>query len=133
MGKEDKDSGPENIDPAGFDEFAVPTQVLKIKPQRTKSRPRLPSLRQLTGLGAPRELSWNFTRLVVGGGEGADFVVAASQLRDRHALFEEQAGQFRCESIDGSEIRLNGVKVHSCALAGGDRLDMGDVSFLFIE
>ena len=133
MAKHNKDDAPTIEDPSFFNEFDVPTRSIEIKPRRSKSRPRPPTLRQLTGMGAPREQLWNFSQLIVGASADADFVVAASGLQDKHALFEESAGQYRCRSLDGATISLNGVRVHSCTLAGGDRIDMGDVSFLFLE
>lgn len=133
MDKRDKNKGPEGIKQSAFDEFDIPTQSIQIKPRRSKSRPRIPTLRQLTGMGAPREQLWNFTQLIVGAGADADFVIPASGLQKKHAIFEESAGQFRCSAIDGADLKLNGVAVHSCSLAGGDRIEMGEVSFMFLE
>lgn len=133
MDKLGKKKGPQIAATPNLDEFDVPTQVIQIKARRSKSRPRPPTLRQLTGMGAPREQIWNFVQLIVGASTDADFVVPASGLQDKHALFEESAGQFNCKSINGAEIKLNGVAVHSCSLAGGDRIEMGEVSFMFLE
>lgn len=116
-----------------FDEFDVPTQSITIKAKRTTTKPGQPRLRQQTGMGAPREIIWNFDKLVVGGSLEADLCVAVSGLQDKHAVFEHSADQYRCQDISGGGLKLNGVAVHSCSLAGGDRVEMGDAIFLFLE
>lgn len=131
-------NGPYSKPPqAGDDDFSAvepSTDIIDVRVRKPQPEARSVRLRQLQGPGAPRELEWTFAKLVIGADETADLRIEGANLAARHVIFEQRHHIYFC--IDLSQqagMKLNGLKVHSCSLSAGDRVEFGDVLFEFVD
>lgn len=91
-------------------------------------------LRQVAGPGCPREVLLNRARLVIGRSKRVDVMVDSPELSRRHVVLERDGNEYVVRDLDSRNgLFLNGVKIHSAVLRGGDTLQMGNVTFLFLE
>lgn len=91
-------------------------------------------LRQITGPGAPRD--WNLIRdsVVVGRSKGADFSIDSPELSRQHIKLVREGKEFKCIDLESRNgLYLDGVRIHSVMLRQGDVIQIGNVSFVFIE
>lgn len=99
-----------------------------------KTLSRAFQLRQLSGPGCPREFALSQDRVVLGRSQQADVVVDTPELSRLHVLFEKEGHEYSVRDLDSRNgLYLNGVKIHSALLRGGDMLQMGNVTFLCLE
>ena len=91
-------------------------------------------LRQLDGPGAPRDIVIHADQLVIGRSRSCDVVIPSLELSRRHAVVRREAADYVVEDLDSQNgVHLNGVRIHSAALRGGDTIHIGDVAFLYVE
>lgn len=91
-------------------------------------------LRQLKGPGAPRDLTLTREEHVVGRSRSADLFVDSPELSRRHVGLRKDGNEYSVHDLASRNgVYLNGVRVHSAVLRGGDTLQMGNVTFLYLE
>ena len=91
-------------------------------------------LRQITGPGAPRD--WNLIRdeVIVGRSKGADFSIDSPELSRQHIKFVREGKEYKCIDLESRNgLYLDGVRIHSVMMRQGDVIQIGNVSFVFIE
>lgn len=91
-------------------------------------------LKQVAGPGAPREIVLTRDRLVIGRSKRVDIVIDSPELSRRHVLLERDGHEFVIRDLDSRNgLYLDRVKIHSAVLRGGDTLQIGNVTFVFLE
>lgn len=91
-------------------------------------------LRQLKGPGAPQDLTLTRDEHVVGRSRSADLFVDSPELSRRHVQLSKDGNEYTITDLASRNgVYLNGVRVHSAVLRGGDTLQMGNVTFLYLE
>lgn len=91
-------------------------------------------LRQLKGPGAPRDLALTLEEHVIGRSRSADLFVDSPELSRKHVLLTKDGNEYTVVDLASRNgVYLNGVRVHSAVLRGGDTLQMGNASFLYLE
>lgn len=91
-------------------------------------------LRQLKGPGAPRDLTLAREEHVMGRSRSADLFVDSPELSRRHVLITKHGNEYTIMDLQSRNgVFLNGVRVHSAVLRGGDTLQMGNAHFLYLE
>jgi pSer/pThr/pTyr-binding forkhead associated (FHA) protein len=91
-------------------------------------------LRQLYGPGAPRDIVIRGDLLLIGRGRTCDVVIPSLELSRRHIAVRRDAADYVVEDLDSQNgVYLNGVRIHSAALRGGDTIQLGEVAFLYLE
>ncbi len=91
-------------------------------------------LRQLKGPGAPRDLTLTRDEHVIGRSRSADLFVDSPELSRRHVQLTKDGNEYTVKDLQSRNgVFLNGVRVHSAVLRGGDELQMGNVCFLYLE
>jgi pSer/pThr/pTyr-binding forkhead associated (FHA) protein len=94
----------------------------------------LPRLAQVRGPGAPREFPLSGAEAVIGRSSQVNICIDSELLSRRHAEVRKRASEYRLTDLDSSNgVFLNGVRVHSAALHGGDTIQIGDCVFVFHE
>ncbi|MFH1811310.1 MAG: FHA domain-containing protein [Pseudomonadota bacterium] len=128
------DGGPPQERDDDFSEVEPATDVIDVRVRKPQRLSRPARLRQVQGPGAPRDIEWTFNKLVIGDSEGADLRIPAAGLEPRHVIFEQRHQIHFCIDLSPrAGMRLNGLHVHSCSLATGDRLEFGSVVFEFLD
>ena len=103
--------------------------VAKIQANRSRSL-----LEQVGGPGAPRSFPLELEELVIGRAIEAHVSIDSRLLSRRHAAITRTGAEYRVTDLDSANgIYLNGVKIHSAILHGGDTLQIGDVVMVFRE
>lgn len=93
-----------------------------------------PSLRMIIGPGAPAPFILQGERLVVGRSPDADLQVQSTDLSRMHMELRKTGSEYSCVDLDSSNgVFLNGVRIHSAVLRHGDRVQLGDVIFVYNE
>ena len=91
-------------------------------------------LRQLTGPGAPKDWILAEGTVVIGRSKAADFTVDSPELSRKHIEIMRQGKEYKCIDLESRNgVYLDGVKFHSVILRQGDVIQLGNVSFLFLE
>jgi pSer/pThr/pTyr-binding forkhead associated (FHA) protein len=91
-------------------------------------------LEQVGGPGAPRSFPLELAELVIGRALEVHVSIESRLLSRRHAAITRAGAEYRVTDLDSANgIYLNGVKVHSAILHGGDTLQIGDVVMVFRE
>jgi pSer/pThr/pTyr-binding forkhead associated (FHA) protein len=91
-------------------------------------------LRQISGPGAPLEIPLRSERMVIGRSRSADIQVDSPELSRKHAELRHENKEITIHDLDSRNgVFLNGVKIHSAALRGGDTLQIGNVAYVFVE
>lgn len=125
-------STPKNLTTPGWADEATADTEIDVK--RLTRPSRIPTLKQVTGPGAPRDCACNVARVIIGRAWDADFTVEAPELSRHHIAVEFDGQEHRCVDLDSLHgLYLNGVKVHSCVLRTGDAIQIGNVTFIFDE
>ncbi len=95
------------------------------------SRPPRPHvIEQIRGPGAPRRIELNGVQIVVG--REGDISIPSAQISRTHLRLSRQGADYRCVDLESRNgVYLNGIRVHSAVLREGDRLQLGDVVFLY--
>lgn len=91
-------------------------------------------LRQLQGPGAPRDLTLTRDEHVLGRSRAADLFVDSPELSRRHVRLTKDGNEYTLRDLASRNgVFLNGVRIHSAVLRGGDTLQMGNLTFLYLE
>lgn len=91
-------------------------------------------LRQIKGPGAAQDLTLTRDEHVVGRSRSADLFVDSPELSRRHVRLTKDGNEYTITDLASRNgVFLNGVRVHSAVLRGGDTLQMGNVTFLYLE
>ena len=91
-------------------------------------------LRQTKGPSAPKEHLLDAAELIVGRSSKCDICIDSPELSRQHIQLRRNGPE--CEVLDmGSRngVYLNGVKIHRAVLRGGDTIQIGNVTFMFLE
>lgn len=121
------------------DTFAERTSVTaealpKAIPARTPGYQPAYVLRQLRGPGAPQDITLTRDEHVVGRSRSADLFVDSPELSRRHVRLTKEGNEYTLTDLGSRNgVFLNGVRVHSAVLRGGDTVQMGNVTFLYLE
>jgi len=95
---------------------------------------RRPSLEQIAGAGAPRQITLEAGPNVMGRDADAQVRLESKRASRQHAIFRLSGTDcvlFDNDSQNG--VFLNGVKIHSAVLRDGDVIQAADSTFLFYE
>ena len=91
-------------------------------------------LRQVSGPGAPSETPLREEQLVVGRSKQANVVIDSPELSRRHLLLCKEGNEYVVRDLNSRNgVYLNGIKIHSAVLRGGDTLQVGNIAFVFLE
>ncbi len=91
-------------------------------------------LRQMDGPGAPRDIVIHGDQFIIGRSNTCDLIIPSLELSRRHVVLYREGADYVAEDLDSQNgVHLNGVRVHSAVLRGGDTLHVGDVTFLYVE
>ena len=91
------------------------------------------TLRQVEGVGSPREFPLS-ADYVVGRSQDADLQIDSPELSRQHFSLIRANKEYVATDLNSRNgLYLNGVKIHSASLRGGDALQIGSVIFFFIE
>lgn len=112
-----------------------PTTIRKeIRPEVLAEAIHLASLDLVKGPGAPEAYPLSRERLFIGRGRTADVSIDSAELSRRHAVLARVENEWTVEDLDSRNgIYLNGLKVHSATLRDGDKLQLGELVFVFRE
>lgn len=118
------------------DEFSAVTT--SIHPPLQALQARLPGraivLRQVEGPGAPRDLPLTAMEFVVGRSGKAELCIDEPALSRQHATFERRGTEYVVRDLDSRNgTFLNGVRIHSAILRGGDAIQVGSAVFIYLE
>lgn len=118
------------------DEFAAVTT--SIHPPLQALQARLPGraivLRQVEGPGAPRDHALTATEFIVGRSGKVDLCIDEPSLSRQHATFERKGSEYVVRDLDSRNgTFLNGVRIHSAVLRGGDSIQTGSAVFVYLE
>lgn len=98
------------------------------------SASRVYVLRQLKGPGAPREVALSEDEVVIGRSRSADLMVESPELSRRHVKFQKHGNEYIVTDLQSRNgLYLDGVRIHSAVLRNGDTVQMGNVTFLYLE
>jgi pSer/pThr/pTyr-binding forkhead associated (FHA) protein len=115
-------------------EDTEPTLQRTIRPELLAELARPATLELLKGPGAPQTFPLLDGTLSVGRGRDADIYVASAELSRRHAALTHRDSEWTVQDLDSRNgVFLNGVKVHSASLRDGDKVQLGEVVFVFRE
>ena len=110
------------------------TQHIKVRWVAAGRQRTPPALYQDTGPDAPRRVILEKRKLVVGRAPEADLQILSTSLSRTHAVLERTPDGFRVQDLESTNgVMLNGVPIHSAILRHGDRLQLGDVTFIYEE
>lgn len=88
-------------------------------------------LEQVWGPGSPQRHFLARSPVVIGRSEG-EIRVASAELSRVHMRIERSGPEYVCIDLDSRNgVYLNGLRIHSAVLREGDRLQLGDVVFVF--
>jgi pSer/pThr/pTyr-binding forkhead associated (FHA) protein len=88
-------------------------------------------LEQIRGPGAPQRHRLAEDRIVIGRIAG-EILIPSAELSRSHLLVERAGSEYRCTDLDSRNgVHLNGLRIHSAVLRDGDRVQLGDVVFVF--
>jgi pSer/pThr/pTyr-binding forkhead associated (FHA) protein len=91
-------------------------------------------LEQVAGPGAPRSFRLELDQLLIGRALEVHVSIESRLLSRRHVAITRAGTEYRATDLDSANgMYLNGVKVHSALLHGGDTLQIGDVVLVFRE
>lgn len=91
-------------------------------------------LKQITGPGAPRDLSFTRDEMVIGRSKAADFTIDSPELSRKHVVAVRDGQEIEVRDLESRNgLYLNGIKVHAVVLRSGDHLQIGNVTFVFVE
>jgi pSer/pThr/pTyr-binding forkhead associated (FHA) protein len=92
------------------------------------------ALEQVGGPGAPRRFTLELDETVIGRAIDVHLSIDSRLLSRRHVAITRAGQEYRATDLDSANgMYLNGVKVHSAILHGGDTLQFGDVVMVFRE
>jgi len=111
------------------------TVVTSVKPRAESAGSRQGALELAAGPGAPTTYPLGGNRpLLLGRDPAADVSVASNELSRRHCRLERVGQDWLVTDLGSvNGLHLNGVRIHSALLHEGDRLQMGEVLFVFRE
>ena len=93
-----------------------------------------PSLRQVTGPGAKREVVLSRPKMVIGRSKAADVTVDSPELSRHHVVLERDGHETVVTDLDSRNgLYLNGIRIHACVLRAGDAIQLGNVTFIYQE
>lgn len=88
-------------------------------------------LEQVLGPGSPQRHYLAGDPVIVGRSEGA-IRVSSAELSRAHMRIERIGPEYVCTDLNSRNgVYLNGLRIHSAVLREGDRLQLGDVVFVF--
>lgn len=91
-------------------------------------------LRQVGGPGAPQDFGLDGGCRVIGRSQTADINIDSPELSRLHAEIFREDHEFVIRDLDSRNgVFLEGVRIRSSVLRGGDVLQIGNVTFLFLE
>ena len=126
-------SAHDSQDSSGFRE--EPTTLGDATVMRSASRDRQPVvLRQIRGVGAPRDFVLELDETVIGRSLQAHISIDSSLLSRRHIAIRRSGAEFSAVDLESANgMYLNGIRAHAAVLRGGDTLQIGDVVLVFHE
>lgn len=91
-------------------------------------------LRLTRGPGAPADITLTDDLLVIGRSQSCGIFVDSPELSRNHVQLEKQGHEYTLTDLESRNgVFLNGVRIHSAVLRSGDTLQMGNVTFLYLE
>jgi len=91
-------------------------------------------LEQIAGPGAPRQFLLELDEIVVGRSLQATVSIEGNGMSRTHAALRKDGPEYSFTDMNSANgVFLNGVKTHSAVLREGDRLQLGDVLFVYHE
>jgi hypothetical protein len=91
-------------------------------------------LEQVAGPGSPRRVPLELDETIIGRALEVHVSIDSRLLSRRHVAITRAGSEYRATDLDSANgMYLNGVKVHSAVLHGGDTLQVGDVVMVFRE
>ncbi|MFZ9889597.1 MAG: FHA domain-containing protein [Myxococcota bacterium] len=91
-------------------------------------------LRLTRGPGAPVDITLTDDHLVIGRSQSCGIFVDSPELSRNHVQLEKQGHEYTLTDLESRNgVFLNGVRIHSAVLRSGDTLQMGNVTFLYLE
>lgn len=89
---------------------------------------------QVEGEAAPRRISLEKTKLIIGRSETADIVVNSMRASREHASMTRKGIDYVLRDENSHNgIFLNGIKIHSAVLREGDIVQIADSVFVYQE
>jgi len=114
------------------DDLEVTTAQREVRPLLMELVRQTAGLELVKGPGAPHVFPLYNEMHCIGRARGADILVDSAELSRRHAVLALVESEWRIEDLDSRNgIFLNGIKIHSAILRDGDRLQLGELIFLF--
>lgn len=90
------------------------------------------ALEMVRGPGAPQWVVLDRECMVIGRSSRVDLPLDVADLSRRHVSLSRCENEWRCEDLDSRNgVYLNGVRIHSAVLRDGDRIQLGEVVFIF--
>ena len=118
----------------GEEDELVPTVERQIRPEVLRQALNPAVLELLRGPGPKRRFPLLGEALSIGRGKDANISVDSAELSRRHASLTLLESEWTVQDLQSRNgIFLNGVKVHSAVLRDGDKLQLGEVVFVFHE
>ena len=109
--------------------FDKPSQPLGPAPLSTNVM-----LRQTKGPGAPQEHQLNAGEVTIGRSSKCDISIDSPELSRQHIRIVRDGPEYEVQDLESRNgVYLNGVKIHRAVLRGGDTIQIGNVSFLYLE
>ena len=97
------------------------------------SRPVRPhSIEQVRGPGAPARFVLRTDRVTAGRAPSCDVTIASPMISRQHVVFTRSGPEYSCEDCDSSNgVFLNGIRIQSAVLRQGDRIQIGDIVWIY--
>ena len=90
--------------------------------------------RQVEGPGAPQDIVLRGDQFIIGRSKTSDIVIGSIELSRRHMVLRKEGAEYVIEDLDSQNgVYLNGLRIHSAVLRGGDTIHVGEVAFLYLE
>jgi pSer/pThr/pTyr-binding forkhead associated (FHA) protein len=135
MSTNDDDHDPHTLSGARVENWSesltTEASIELLMPDRAR---RPPMLRQITGPGAPRDLSFTQAETIIGRSKAADFSIDSPELSRQHVVAQLEGQEVEVRDLDSRNgLYLNGIRVYVAVLRSGDHLQVGNVTFVFAE
>jgi pSer/pThr/pTyr-binding forkhead associated (FHA) protein len=88
-------------------------------------------IRQVKGLGSPRDIQLELDEVIIGRGHDAQICIESGAVSRRHAALIRSEEQYVCVDLDSSNgVYVNGKRVTKAELRDGDTIQVGDALFV---
>ena len=120
--------------PEHEDDTDQATQHIRVRWVAAGRQRTPPALYQDSGPDAPRRVILENDRMVLGRAPEADLQVHSNSLSRLHAALVRTPDGFKVMDLQSTNgVMLNGVPIHSASLRHGDRIQLGDIVFIYEE